>query len=251
LPARDRPAGAFRQAQAALTVGSRIGRSRVVFDELGVVRLLFSDTGGSDLLRFVREALGSLIDYDTHRDGVLVPCRPASTGIARRRRRPGHTRPPQDAALPAQQDREAGLDLSRHPERIRASLALEFLALTARPRCRQLTPASSFSNPVFVYHDHRDYGVYRLGGAVARNAEAWTVAGAKARFSEMVDRALSDGPQTVTRNGREAVVVVAVEEWKRKSERKGNLAEFFALSPLRESELEVERASDEPRTIDL
>jgi sugar diacid utilization regulator len=41
----DLPA-AFRQAQAALTVGSRIGRSRVVFDELGVVRLLFSDTGG-------------------------------------------------------------------------------------------------------------------------------------------------------------------------------------------------------------
>jgi prevent-host-death family protein len=59
------------------------------------------------------------------------------------------------------------------------------------------------------------------------------VAQAKARFSEVVDRALKQGPQAITRNGRPAVVVVSVEEWSRKSGRKGTLAEFFAASPLR------------------
>ena len=38
----------------------------------------------------------------------------------------------------------------------------------------------------------------------------WAVAEAKARFSEMIDRALADGPQTITRNGQKAVVVVSV-----------------------------------------
>lgn len=82
---------------------------------------------------------------------------------------------------------------------------------------------------------------------MATEAEAWTVAGAKARFSEVIDRALSDGPQTITRNGKQAVVVVAAEEWERKSKRTGNLAEFFAASPLRDSGLSVERPTDGPR----
>lgn len=73
-------------------------------------------------------------------------------------------------------------------------------------------------------------------------AENWTVAEAKARFSELVERARSDGPQTVTRNGRKAVVVVAAEEWERKTRRTGNLAEFLAASPLRGSKLKTTRA---------
>jgi prevent-host-death family protein len=42
---------------------------------------------------------------------------------------------------------------------------------------------------------------------------AWAVAEAKARFSEVIDRALADGPQTITRKGQKAVVVVSAEEW--------------------------------------
>ena len=45
----------------------------------------------------------------------------------------------------------------------------------------------------------------------------WAVAEAKARFSELIDRALADGPQTITRNGQNAVVVVSAEEWQRKT----------------------------------
>ena len=71
--------------------------------------------------------------------------------------------------------------------------------------------------------------------------DAWTVAQAKAKFSEVIDKARSLGPQTITRNGRKAAVVVAADEWERKTRRKGNLAEFFASSPLRGSGLRVDR----------
>ncbi|MBX9778668.1 MAG: type II toxin-antitoxin system Phd/YefM family antitoxin [Xanthobacteraceae bacterium] len=81
--------------------------------------------------------------------------------------------------------------------------------------------------------------------------QRWTVAEAKARFSELIDRANAKGPQTITRNGRTAAVIVSAEEWERKSRRKGNLAEFFAASPLRGSGLVVERAKDRPRKVDL
>jgi prevent-host-death family protein len=79
----------------------------------------------------------------------------------------------------------------------------------------------------------------------------WAVAEAKARFSEVIDRALADGPQTITRKGQKAVVVVSVEEWQRKTKRKGNLAEFFAASPLRGSGLKIKRTKDGPREIEL
>jgi prevent-host-death family protein len=83
------------------------------------------------------------------------------------------------------------------------------------------------------------------------NRATWAVAEAKSRFSEMIDRALNDGPQTITRKGKEAVVIVSAEEWRRKSERVGNLAEFFAASLLRESGLKVKRDKDGPRSGEL
>jgi prevent-host-death family protein len=63
--------------------------------------------------------------------------------------------------------------------------------------------------------------------------QTWTVAEAKAKFSEVVERAISEGPQTITRKGRTAAVLVGAEEWQRKTNRAGSLAEFFAASPLR------------------
>ena len=83
------------------------------------------------------------------------------------------------------------------------------------------------------------------------NTTTWTVAEAKAKLSEVIERAQSRGPQTITRNGRRAVVVVAVDEWERKTKRVGNLAEFFAASPLRDSGLDIERSKDKAREVDL
>ena len=79
----------------------------------------------------------------------------------------------------------------------------------------------------------------------------WTVAEAKAKFSQLLDQARSSGPQTITRNGRSAVVVVSVEEWERKTRRVGTLADFLTESPLRDSGLDAGRAKDSPRPVDL
>ena len=83
------------------------------------------------------------------------------------------------------------------------------------------------------------------------SSQNWTVAEAKAKFSEVIDRAASEGPQTITRNGRTTAVIVGVEEWERKTRRVGNLAEFFAASPLRGSGLKFRRRKDRPRKIAL
>jgi antitoxin Phd len=42
----------------------------------------------------------------------------------------------------------------------------------------------------------------------------WQVQEAKARFSEFLDRCLSDGPQIVTRRGAEAAVLVPMAQWR-------------------------------------
>jgi prevent-host-death family protein len=81
-------------------------------------------------------------------------------------------------------------------------------------------------------------------------ADTWSLAGAKARLSEVVDRAQA-GPQTITRNGKPSAVIVSVEEWARKTARRGTLAEFLLASPLRGAELDVERQRDEPRDVAL
>lgn len=44
---------------------------------------------------------------------------------------------------------------------------------------------------------------------------SWQAHDAKARFSELLETALKDGPQIVTRRGVEAAVLVPIEEWNR------------------------------------
>jgi prevent-host-death family protein len=82
-------------------------------------------------------------------------------------------------------------------------------------------------------------------------ADLWTVAEAKAKLSEVIEHAQTLGPQTITRNGRRAVVVVDAEEWERRTRRSGNLADFFAASPLRGSGVKVRRSKDRLRPIGL
>jgi prevent-host-death family protein len=79
----------------------------------------------------------------------------------------------------------------------------------------------------------------------------WQLQEAKNRFSEMVERALKKGPQTVTRRGVETVVVVSVEEYRRLAAPPTSLSEFFQDSPLHGVALDLERSDDLPREIDL
>ena len=78
----------------------------------------------------------------------------------------------------------------------------------------------------------------------------WTVADAKARLSEVIERAQTN-PQIITRHGKPSAVIVSAEEWARKTTRKGTLAEFLLASPLRGADLDLERVRDQPRDLDL
>ena len=86
---------------------------------------------------------------------------------------------------------------------------------------------------------------------MSNRKDAWPVAKAKAQFSELIDRAIQQGPQTITRSGRDAVVVVSVEQWKRKAKPRGTLVEFFQNSPLRDAQIEIKRLKGGAREIEL
>ena len=67
----------------------------------------------------------------------------------------------------------------------------------------------------------------------------------------MMDRALSEGPQVVTRQGKRTVGFVPVDEWERTATQQGSLAAFFAAAPLHGSHLQTRRARDLPRDFRL
>jgi prevent-host-death family protein len=84
--------------------------------------------------------------------------------------------------------------------------------------------------------------------------EAWQLQTAKARFSELFRKARAEGPQWVTRQGRDAVVIVAAEEFQRlraRSKQPESLVEFFAKSPLAGTNLDLDRNRDYGRDVDL
>jgi len=79
----------------------------------------------------------------------------------------------------------------------------------------------------------------------------WQLQEAKNRFSEVVNKALEEGPQTVTRHGEEIVIILSKAEYNRLVKSQTSLIEFFRQSPLVGIELELERDLSLPRDIDL
>jgi len=81
----------------------------------------------------------------------------------------------------------------------------------------------------------------------------WQLQAAKAQFSEVFRRARSEGPQWVTKQDREAVVIIQAEEYERlrRARQPESLVEFFAKSPLAEVDLRFDRRSDYGRDIEL
>jgi prevent-host-death family protein len=81
----------------------------------------------------------------------------------------------------------------------------------------------------------------------------WRLQDAKARFSELVRLAHSDGPQLVTLHGRDAVVVVDADEFHRlKGERTGQLlVDALQASPHRDIEVEPRRSAMPVRAVKL
>jgi prevent-host-death family protein len=82
----------------------------------------------------------------------------------------------------------------------------------------------------------------------------WQVQTAKARFSELFRLARAQGPQRITRQGKEGVVMISDEQYERltaKSRQPKSLVQFFRESPLAGVELNLERDQDTGRDIDL
>jgi prevent-host-death family protein len=79
---------------------------------------------------------------------------------------------------------------------------------------------------------------------------AWQLQEAKQKFSQLVRCALDEGPQVVTRHGQEVVVVLSAEEFRRLTGQRPDLKEFLLSGPDL-SVLDLERAGDLPRDIEL
>jgi prevent-host-death family protein len=85
-------------------------------------------------------------------------------------------------------------------------------------------------------------------------SDFWQIQTAKARFSEVFRRARTEGPQRITRQGKDGVVMLAEEQYERlvgKSHQPKNLVQFFRQSPLVGVELDLKRDRDAGRDIDL
>jgi antitoxin Phd len=78
----------------------------------------------------------------------------------------------------------------------------------------------------------------------------WQLQAAKQQFSELVERARREGPQIVTKHGKEAVVVVSAEEYRRLRGSGPNLVEFIRIAPDFDK-LELNRAPDRGRDVEL
>ena len=77
----------------------------------------------------------------------------------------------------------------------------------------------------------------------------WALQEAKNRFSELVEQALHDGPQVVTRRGKETVVVLSVEAFHKLTAKQESLVTFLRNSPLARVELDLERTPDYGREV--
>jgi prevent-host-death family protein len=86
-----------------------------------------------------------------------------------------------------------------------------------------------------------------------RQPSRWPLQDAKARFSELVRKAHSDGPQHVTLHGRDAVVVVDADEFNRlQGARTGKLLiDALQASPHRHIDIEPSRSVMPVRAVKL
>jgi prevent-host-death family protein len=76
---------------------------------------------------------------------------------------------------------------------------------------------------------------------------AWQLQEAKAKFSELFQKALDEGPQTVTRHGKDAVVMLSAEAYRKLQEGKPSLKDILMSGP--EGELELPRRAVQEREI--
>src|SRR6266478_7486227 len=101
---------------------------------------------------------------------------------------------------------------------------------------------------------HGQGGGARKSRSLKPAEPSWQIQTAKARFSEVFRRARTEGPQLITRQGREGVVMISGEQYEEltgRSHQPENLVDFFQQSPFVGVDLDLERQRDEGREVDL
>jgi prevent-host-death family protein len=78
----------------------------------------------------------------------------------------------------------------------------------------------------------------------------WQVHDAKARFSELVERAVREGPQVIARRGTERAVLLSIDEYRRLVAARPSLRDYLLGGP-KVDDFEIERSKDRGREIDL
>ncbi len=79
----------------------------------------------------------------------------------------------------------------------------------------------------------------------------WQLQEAKSKFSQLVENAMRNEPQFVTRHGNNAVVVISFEDYKKIVKPKTDLVTFLRNSPFMEAELDNSRNKDFPREVEI
>ncbi len=71
----------------------------------------------------------------------------------------------------------------------------------------------------------------------------WQFHEAKSRFSELIERAQSEGPQVITRHGKERAVVLSIKAYRRLQAAKPDFKEYLLSGP-KFDEFEIDRPRD-------
>ena len=79
----------------------------------------------------------------------------------------------------------------------------------------------------------------------------WQLQEAKNKFSKLVEKAQHEGPQFVTKHGKESVVILSIEEYKKIVKPKSNLFQFIQTSPLSKTLINIARDKSPGRDVEL
>lgn len=74
-----------------------------------------------------------------------------------------------------------------------------------------------------------------------KSVQTWKLQDAKARFSEVVKKATTHGPQAITLRGQPAVVVLSKEAYDKLVNPKPSFVQFMRHSPLANIEIDIQR----------
>src|SRR5882724_6193100 len=78
----------------------------------------------------------------------------------------------------------------------------------------------------------------------------WQVQDAKTRFSEMIERARTEGPQTITRHGTERAVVLSIEDYRALAAHRPDFKAHLLGGP-KVDDFSIERDRDTGRAVEF